>query len=58
MIGCGKLGYSECVNTKGENSSAESLFLILILQQQKIINELMTKLQDIKKPLSTDYMVN
>jgi hypothetical protein len=28
--------------------TAESLFLILILQQQKMINELMAKLQDIK----------
>ena len=49
MLGeCRKLGYSECVNAKGENFSAESLFLILILQQQKMINELMAKLQEIK----------
>jgi len=49
MLGeCRKNGYSECVNAKGENFSAESLFLILILQQQKMINELMAKLQEIK----------
>jgi len=49
MLGeCRNKGYSDCVNAKGENSSAESLFLNLILQQQKMINELMAKLQDIK----------
>jgi hypothetical protein len=46
MLGeCKKLGYSECASAKGENSSAESLFLILILQQQKMINELIAKLR-------------
>jgi hypothetical protein len=28
---------------KGENYSAESLFMLLILQQQKMINELIAK---------------
>jgi len=30
-------GYSECANAKGKNFSAELLFFILILYQQKII---------------------
>jgi hypothetical protein len=37
------------MNNKGENFSAESLFLILILEQQKMINELIVKLRDMKK---------
>jgi len=40
--------YSECVKAKGKNFSTESLFLILIVQQQKMINELMAMLEDIK----------
>jgi hypothetical protein len=44
LVECKKLGYSDCADAKGENFSAESLFLILILQQHKMINEL----QDIK----------
>jgi len=40
MLGeCRNSGYSDFVDANGENSSAESLFLILILQQQKMINE-------------------
>jgi hypothetical protein len=40
MLGeCRKSGYSDCFNAKGENSSAEALFLILILHQQKMIND-------------------
>jgi hypothetical protein len=46
--GCRSSGYADCVKGKGQNSSAESLFLILILHQQKMINELITKLHDIK----------
>ena len=41
---CRKNEYFECVNSKGQNYSAESLFLILILEQQKIIHELIDKL--------------
>jgi hypothetical protein len=37
--------YTDCVNAKGQIFSAESLFLILILHEQKMINELMAKLQ-------------
>ncbi|MFZ0511762.1 MAG: hypothetical protein WAM14_09170 [Candidatus Nitrosopolaris sp.] len=45
---CSKREYAGCVNAKGENSLAEALFLILIYEQQKMINELITKLRDIK----------
>jgi hypothetical protein len=40
---CQKSEYLECVNAKGENFSAESLFLILIFEQQKMINELLER---------------
>jgi hypothetical protein len=41
---CRKREYLDCLNAKGENLSAESLFLNLILEQQKMINELIGKL--------------
>jgi hypothetical protein len=37
---CRKNEYIDCVKSKGENFSVESLFLILILEQQKMIKEL------------------
>ena len=40
--------YAASVNAKGENF-AEALFMILIFEQQKMIDELMTRLSDIKK---------
>ena len=43
-----KSEYVSCVKDKGEHFSAEALFLLLILEQQKIINELIVKLSDIK----------
>ncbi len=46
---CRKSVYVSCVNARGENFSGESLFLILILEQQKMINELIAKLRDMKK---------
>jgi len=46
---CRKSEYVSCMKAKGENFSAESLFLILILEQQKMINELIARLSDIKK---------
>ena len=46
---CGKSEYAGCVNAKGENFLADVLFLILIYEQQKMINELIVKLRDIKK---------
>jgi hypothetical protein len=41
---CRKREYIDCLNAKGENLSAEALFLILIFEQQKMITELMAKL--------------
>ena len=46
---CRKTEYSECVNTKGENFTAESLFLILILEQQKMIRELLGRFRQENK---------
>jgi hypothetical protein len=46
---CRKSEYVSCVKAKGENFSAEALFLLLILEQQKMINELIVKLSDMKK---------
>jgi hypothetical protein len=43
---CRRSEYSDCVITKGENFAAESLFLILIFEQQKIIKELVAKLSE------------
>ena len=54
---CRKREYVSCVNAKGENFSAEALFLLLILEQQKMINELIGKLSDIKK-MTTDGLSN
>jgi hypothetical protein len=36
---CKKKEYFDCVKSKGKGLAAESLFLILILEQQKMINE-------------------
>ena len=41
---CKKKEYFDCVNSKGKSLSSESLFLILILEQQKMINEMIAKL--------------
>jgi hypothetical protein len=41
--------YIRAVNSKDENYSAESLFILLILQQQKMINELIAKVSECKK---------
>jgi hypothetical protein len=38
--------YIRAVVSKGENYSAESLFVLLILQQQKMINELISKYRE------------
>lgn len=37
--------YIRAVISKGENCSAESLFMLLVLRQQKMINELIGKLE-------------
>ena len=39
-----KKDYVDCATAKGENFSAETLFLVLIFEQQKMINELIRKL--------------
>jgi len=39
-----KKDYVDCAADKGESFSAEALFLVLIFQQQKMINELIRKL--------------
>ena len=42
---CGQnCDYIKAANSKDEFFSAESLFMVLILQQQKMINELIAKL--------------
>jgi hypothetical protein len=38
--------YIRAAISKGENFSAESLFMLLVLQQQKMINELIAKLSE------------
>jgi hypothetical protein len=44
---CGQnKGYTRAVSSKGEHYSAESLFMLLILQQQKMINELIAKVSE------------
>jgi hypothetical protein len=40
---------NKAFNTKGEYNSAESLFMALIFQQQKIISKLIDKLSNIKE---------
>ena len=39
-----KKEYVDCTVTKGENFSAEALFMLLIFEQRKMINELIRKL--------------
>jgi hypothetical protein len=46
---CRKKEYAACKRTNGQNFFAEALFLLLILEQQKMINELIVKLGDMKK---------
>jgi len=41
--------YIRAVSSKGEYYSAESFFMVLILQQQKMINELIAKLSEFTK---------
>jgi hypothetical protein len=41
--------YATAASSKDEYFSAESLFMVLILQQQKMINELIAKVSEWKK---------
>ena len=38
--------YAAAFKTKGPQNSAESLFMVLIFQQQKMISELIEKIQN------------
>ena len=47
---CGKnKDFISAVSSKGEYYSAESLFILLLLQQQKVINELIAKISECNK---------
>src|SRR5215831_18781993 len=52
---CRKGEYFECLNAKGENHSTESLFLILILEQQRMIINLIEKLGDKMKDKNSEH---
>ena len=41
--------YIKAAISKGESYSAESLFMLLALQQQKMINELIAKVSECEK---------
>lgn len=43
-----QLQFSNAINAKGENFVAESLFMVLILQQRRMINQLIQKLSNMK----------
>jgi hypothetical protein len=45
---CQKEEYNEAFSAKGEYNSAESLFMALIFQQQKMISTLIKNIQNIK----------
>jgi hypothetical protein len=50
LSACGQnKDYIRAASSKGEYYSAESLFMLLVLQQQKMINELITKVSECKK---------
>jgi hypothetical protein len=42
---CKKKEYFDCMNSKGKSLAAESLFLTLIFEQQKMINEIIAALR-------------
>ena len=46
---CQKEEYAKAFNAKGEYNSAESLFMSLIFQQQKMISNIINNLQNINK---------
>jgi hypothetical protein len=56
---CKDEGYIEAAGSKDEFFSVESLFLVLVLQQQMTINELIKKISERKKRSSdklTEWM--
>ena len=46
---CQKEEYAKAFNAKGEYNSAESLFMALIFEQQKMISNLINKLSEYKQ---------
>lgn len=44
----GRVQFAKAMNTKGESFAAESLFMVLIVHQQKMINSLIQKLSNLK----------
>ena len=44
----GEVQFANALNSKGANFVAESLFMVLILQQQRMINQLISKLSNMK----------
>ena len=42
----GEVQFANAVDSKGEYFAAESLFMILILQQQRMINQLINKIDE------------
>ena len=54
---CQKQGeFAKAVNSKGESFAAESLFMALILQQQRMINLLINKLSNTSKRYKICYL--
>jgi hypothetical protein len=43
-----QLQFANAMNASGENFAAESFFMVLILQQQRMINQLISKLSSMK----------
>jgi hypothetical protein len=41
--------FANVMNARGDNFAAESLFMVLILQRQRMINQLIRKLSSMKK---------
>jgi hypothetical protein len=46
---CKKKEYVDCAAAKGEGFSADALFLVLIFEQQRMINELIRKLDKVDR---------
>ena len=51
-------GFLKAVNAKGKSFAAESLFMVLIFQQQKMISHLIAKLSEYKKLKVSLYIIN
>jgi hypothetical protein len=44
----GEVQFANAIDSKGEYFAAESLFMVLILQQQRMINQLIRRLSNMK----------